>query len=329
MVSCSKNEVNIAFNLPQQINNSYRLLWLASSKSQSFYGETVVPVQAGKGAVKIPTRFPTVVFLFNGSDQYPVSFFWAEHGDDISISGDNAEPSSWSISGNKINEELTAWRLKNKDIVSKCRYEPGIANDAIAKYIRSHTDSEVSTLLLLCMFSREENPELFNNLWKEIDQDAKDERLLAAVARGDFLDSELKKATALKNVVLHSSKGYDTLHINKAKASILYFSGFDSEQSSDIDTLKALAKAFPDKSKRVMADIFLEPDSTAWHRLIDRDTLPDVSRCWVPLSYSDPFITGVVVKSPRFFIVADSKGGQVYRGREASKAAEKFRKLMK
>lgn len=326
--ACAKNEVRIDISANPALSSAYRLLWLASSNSQSFYGETVISVQQGKGAVKIPTRYPTVVFLFRTSDSRPVSFFWAERGDKISITASSDNPAEWDIAGNTVNEELTAWRHANKAMLQRAAYEPDAANKAVADYVGKNPDSKVSTLLLLCVFDRSADEDQFARLWNCLDGDARDERLLNAVSRADFLDRETASPAALRNITMRSLKGKDTLRISRSKATLLYFSGFDSESPAHRDTLRALAKAFPDSSRRVIADIFLEPDSSLWRRTALRDSVAGLYHLWTPLSFSDPEVERLGVSRAGSFIVSDSKGKQLYRGRDAAKASLTFRREM-
>lgn len=332
LTACTDNSVEIEAELDAADNSSYRIIWLASSKTQNFYGETVIAIRAGKGAVTIPTRYPSVVFVSKGSDSRPATFFWAERGDKIKISGSSGhDPLSWKISGNKINEELTEWRSANIATLGKCAFSPGAANGIIAEYVKKNSDNPVASLLLLCVYSRADNEEEFSRLWNSLGEKARDERLLAAVSRSDILSGETKQNGNLKNLTVRSlsPSGRDTLRIIGSRASILYFSGFGNRVPAATDSLNSLSKAYPDSTRRVIAEIFLEPDSTSWRRTAVGDSLSNYPLMWIPLSYADPQLAGAGVVRTGYFIVADSRGRQIFRGTDAHKASTTFRKAMR
>lgn len=326
--SCLSNEFEIKAELDGAASGSYRILWHASSDKQSFVAETVLSVVGGKGSMKCPTRYPSVVFIFQGSTSRPAALFWAERGDDISITGPDANPASWTIKGNKITESLTEWRLANKDALQLG--ESGRINDAVAKFVKTNKDSEVSTILLLCYFDRRKDETHFLSLWNSLSDDARNPAIITSVGRADLLDGTALKPAPLSELIFHAPKGRkDTLRPKKARASILYFSSTDGYKQEDFDTLRALTKQFNDSSKRIVANIFLDPDSLAWERDMMRDSIPGLARLWQPTFISDSEAAKIGVYGPEFFIVSDGRGVQKYRGQSARDAAAQFRKLMK
>lgn len=333
MASCGKNQYTVTFQLGADQNSSYRLLAHASSNRESLMIETVVGIQAGKGTVKMSTRYPTVVFVFRGSEPQPITTFYAEKGDEINITG-GTEPLEWKITGNKLNEALTAWRLENKEILQR-RDVKGI-NGAVAKYVKGHKEEPLSAYLLMTVYNRYEGEEEFSTLWKSLGDKAKPPRLMAALSRADMEEAmnptTNTKASKRPTIILHTDSAHISLNLKNKQGALLYFGGFAPDDLQTIDSLKKMSEiaGYPgDSGRYVVANIFLEPDSMSWIRTMRDDTIKGLVRGWIPLSYNDESIKAFDIRRTKYFIVTDSGGAIKYRGEDAGRATTEFRKIVR
>ena len=118
---CIKNEFKMIFTLPESVNSTYRIAYYASNSKGGINIESAVAVAAGKAEMRGVTRNPVLVNIYSGSADIPAAVFYAERGDEIRISGNGADPLEWDISGNEINSELSAWRLKNSKAIGAAK----------------------------------------------------------------------------------------------------------------------------------------------------------------------------------------------------------------
>lgn len=327
---CVKNEFTVEFKFPQSYSAPVRLVYYAeSSKNGALFERVATPV-AGKATLECPTAGPAVVFLFSRSGLNPAAYFYAERGDRIKVEATTESPYEWKISGNEISEEWTSFRLANKDILRADNREK--INAAVTAYVKKHPDSKLSPYLLLTQYDRYSDERGFARLWKSLDKKADADEAMQIVGRADFLDASSPIADApLENLRLASRDSLPILlQPRKAKASILYFwTGYEHVGNANTDTLRALAKAFPDSASRLIADIGMAPDSISWASSTRSDTLKGVARGWTPLGLADRRLMKIGVLQPSFFIVADHAGKQLYRGEDPAKAAAAFRRLLK
>lgn len=324
---CVKNEFSIEFNLPADVTANYKIYYYASDKRGGIMVETVAPVVNGKFILKGQTVNPAVVYLTTTGKQ--AIAMYVERGETLKISGESADPYSWDISGNKLDEQWSQWRKENANELNL--QDPGKTNFLIAKYVITNPSSPISALMLLTSFSRNDNEALFRSLWLRLKDDARDPKWTSLVGRADQPDNYVKTPGRLHSMAVRSfHHGVDTLHTDSVKASILFFwhSGF-SERREYMDSIKALAEEYPDSAKRLIADICLEADSIAWRSPLRGDSIKNVVRAWAPAGLADSRIMTLCVPRSPYYIVFDNGGKQRYRGSETKDAFAKFRSLMK
>lgn len=325
--SCVKNKFTIDFSLPESVNTNYTVSYYASDPRGGITVETVAPIVKGKGVLKGIARNPSLVYIRNNAGAGIA--LYVERGDNVKISGQNPNPASWSVEGNTLNEQWSAWRNQNQAVLEK--KDPVEINAAVARYVMENPASPVSTLLLLTSFSRISDEALFRSLWLRLEGDATLRKWTALSGRADQPDQFVATPAKLKSMAVRSfANGVDTIRTDASKATIIFFwhSGLDSRNEA-IDSLKALTREFPDSSKRVIADICLEADSLSWKSPLRRDSLTKAVRGWLPAGLADSKVMALEVKRTPFFIVFSPDGNQRYRGDDLGKASAEFRRLMK
>ncbi len=325
---CSRNEFTIDFELPEDVTLNVSASYHATDKRGGMQIEAVAPVTHGKGTLKCVTRYPVLVYLRIGSAKQP-TVIYAERDNKIMATGENNRMETWTFNGNKINERWSEWRNTYADTIASG--DPQTINIAVAKYVYANPSDPLSTLLLLTSFSRKDDEKLFRSLWFKLEGEAREKKWVELVSRADQPTMAISKPGRLISAIFRSAgNGVDTLRTNSVKASLLFFwnSGL-SKRKEYIDSIKTLAKAYPDSATRIIADVCMEPDSMAWRSPLRSDSLKKVTRLWVPAGMADRRLMDLEVRQSPFFIVFSPDGSQTYRGGDISEAIKEFRSLMK
>jgi len=324
LTACSKKDFHLEFSLPADINTNYTAVYYASDKRGGMTIESVAVISKGKGSLRCPTVKPCLLYLYAGTG-IPLTIY-AEKGETINISGSEANPYAWTVDGNDINRQLSAWRNQYASTLRK--NIPDSINMAVSRFVTANPSAMISPILLLTAFSRSHDETLFRRLWHSLD--VSEARTWARlVARSDIPDGISATPGQLRSIALRSlGNGLDTIRPDSVKASLLFFwnNGFDNRRQV-FDSIKTLAKEFPDSASRIIADICLDPDSLGWRSPLRFDSLRNVVRMWAPAGMADRRIMKLGVVSSPFYIVFSPDGHQRYRGDSQEKAFREFRKL--
>lgn len=333
---CVKNEFNIDFEFPKDHIGNYLLTYYAWDSRGGRWIDQTASVQEGVASVGCITRLPTLVYIRDASSPSNSVAIYAERGDKIKISGESRDMSTWSIKGNKLSESWSEW---HKEAYKK-KNDSKAFEKAIEDYVKKNPSEKLSVLLMLTEWNRRDNPTGFVKLWNLIDKNAKDQRLIDICGAPDLLGVEFMPDTdgkliyakdgGKKSLTVRSrDNGLDTLKFTKAKGSILYFfSENNSSRHEAADSLKMLGKAYPDSTKRIIADVYMDSDSITWINAIRRDSLKGAVRAWEPRGVAGEDMVKLGVARLPWFIVKDNKGKETYSGDDVKEAISAFRKEM-
>lgn len=331
---CSKNEFNVDFEFPKDHIGNYMLTYYAWDSRGGRWIEHTASIQEGKATANCITRFPTLIYISDASQPGNYIMVYAERGDEIKISGEGTDMASWIVSGNKLSERWSDWR---KEAYPK-KKDTKAFHKSIEDYVRNNPKDELSALLLLNEWNRRENPEGFAELWNKVDKDTRSQRLIEMSGATDLLgvefitnaDGNLEYAKDTKLGVLPlrtRDRGLDTLHFNLP--SFIYFYGENNAARREVaDSLKLLLRAYPDSSKRVVADVYMDSDSVTWVNAIRRDALDGMVRAWQPRGFAEGSMVKLGITRLPWFVIKDRMGKDVYAGGELKEATAAFRKLM-
>lgn len=318
-------------SLPAKVSRTYRLTYYATDSRAGRIIENALAVEAGTAQLKLLTYNPTIVYIFS-SGKEPTTFFYAERGDNIEISGPDSDPVFWKFTGNKINEDLSKWREANRQILVNWNVaaNSGIneVNVAVSKYVKENPSNPVSTLLLLEYYDRGADEEGFLKCWKSLKGDALDGKWRDVVARADMIADPVEPTLPSQWILKNYRGRYDTLSFKNTPTFLYFNSSADASYKPDLAAMREVIEISGDSSTRVVANILFDPDSLSRSQAVHADTLKNVVQGWVPLGFSDPVIKSLSIRSVPFVIIIDSNGRIVYRGDKTQDAISKFQKLM-
>lgn len=326
--ACGKSGFRLEFDLPEKVNGNYPVAYYASDKRGGMVVETAAVVDKGKGYLECRTVNPAVVYLTPSGKGLPIVIY-AEKGDKIKIKGTERDPYKWIVEGNDINKELSEWRNANASALNHNITRE--INRGVADYVNAHKSSQLSPLLLLTYFDRNADETQFRRLWQGLEGDALDAPWAKMISRSDIPAGVVKTPGRLVSATFRSlQNGVDTLRPDSVKATLLYFwnNGL-SKRKEKFDSIRKLAKEFPDSSKRLIADVCLDQDSLSWRSALRYDSLKNVARLWAPAGMADSKVMRLGVTSSPFFIVISHDGNQRYRGKDSKEAFETFRSLLR
>lgn len=324
---CLKNEVSISFDLPQEADDTYQITYYASDSRRGMFLENIILLEKGKAETRCAAKNPMIMFLSRGNSE-PELAFYAERGDDIEILGTNNNLYEWKITGNDINKEWSDWRIKNKEALTNRNAQK--INDAVAEFVKQHPSNPLSTLLLLIHYNRGINPKGFQKAWNLLKDKALEPKWSNLISRNDFTDGRPFFSSNKITQIITASYYNEADTINFiGKGGIVLFRQDCSYGTPELNAIKALAKEYPDSSKRIIADISFSPDSINWAMNIRSDSIRNVIRGWNPLALTDSAISRIGIQKTPTFLVISKKGELLFMGNEISKATNIFRQLNK
>lgn len=328
---CVKNEFSIKFEFPKEFIGNYMVTYHAWDSHKGVWLEATASVQEGTAKVPCVTRRPTLVYLHDASSPSSYIILYAERGDKLVISGSSSDMSTWSVTGNDISEQWCKWRNASagKDIAK-----------AIENFVSKNPDNKLSTIMMLTEWDRNADPDGFVRIWNSIAKDVRKQEIIEMCGAPDFpgieftvtADGNLHRAKVqnVSTLILRTrANGIDTLDLDKAKTSLLYF--FEENNSAHglaIDTIKVLSKEYPDSTNRIIADISVQTDSMSWVTTLRRDTLQGVIHGWMPHGIADHKMVRFGIGRVPWMMVTGKEARCLYSGNDIEKAAAAFRKGM-
>ena len=320
---CIKNEMTITFDLAPNVNTPCRIVYYASAKKGGMLKESYAQITNGKGEMKLPQGYPSIMYLFSSSGKNPSAVIYAERGDKIVVTGKESDISGWDIKGNDITDELTAWRLKNKGLIVGNNEDK--LNAAVAEYVKKNPDSDAAAVMLYVYFMRRGHENEFVSLAALLGKNVREnKKLMNALASADLLTGSVEEAKYPPAIVLTGSEGYaDTLQLGNGTTTMLLFAADKKNSDSTVST-DSLKKFIAKRNGKTVAELYTDSDSLAWRRHIDNDSVSGMKRFWMPLGLADSLSISMGVKRVPYYIILDSKGKEVYRGDNFEVASEKF-----
>ncbi len=252
---------------------------------------------------------PIVVSIFSSSRKL-IGCVYVKNGDAIEGEWDIDKPYEAKVKGNSESSDWAEFLKENSAAFDSDDYKA--TNEAIGKYVESHKDNVVSTLLMITNYNTIANEHKADSLFNLIDPTARPDALVASY-RQMLTDMDAEMMTR-KLLPLNLYAGEDstiTLRPTKQSVALLYFSGVE-DRGGVVPKLRRLTNDYPEKRLRII-DISFAPDTTAWRNSTRRDSA-SWDECWAVGATGNKAIEYLSIPRTPYFVVADSTGTQLYRG---------------
>ena len=256
----------------------------------------------------------------------------AKNGDELEVKLDPSKVGAITIEGNDISEQYAKFISTNAETLVNTRDAAGI-NALITKEVTAHPDRISSALILMTMFHAPGYEMLADSLIHILVPEARPSALMKSFAA---LVGEQVSTSARGNVrgmTFHTGRdtvnGHDTIVRFMPTFHSYGLLVFVSDRKSDTITnrLNELIKDYHRRRLEIM-ELSFQSDSATWRRSIRIDSAK-WTQAWVPGGNAASQIRNLAVPTTPFFIVTDSLGKQLYRGRSIASAVDTLRYRLK
>lgn len=256
------------------------------------------------------SRQPTLVEI-SDYEYRPLARLYAANGETFELHVDRARPFATTISGNEVSARWSKFLNDNAETMAMA---PDSANAAIERYVRANTDDVVSALLLLTAYDSSAHPLAADSLLARISASARPSGLL------DGYNYLLQRLVAENTVAPVEAFRYldgdsaTTFDPAANKASLLAFT--DDTDDAYEALAERLEKTARHSKNKAVIDLRMPgrgyptaaPDTL--HRKLGQ----------LPGGIMSKGIERLGIPSVPFFIVTDSLGTQLYRGKAVERA---------
>lgn len=289
------------------------------------------PPEAGEPAVFEGKSDSYTLARLLRADGTVVATFTVRNGDEVTIAttprAEGAEKGGSPLprfGGSAAADSLEAFFASHARLVAAG--PSGALNDTIAAYLGRNPRSAVSTLLLVSLFDAATRPEAADSLYNLLDISAKTPGLVDGWAEQLSMAVPDNISDKIAPLTLYGREDSTVTFVATAKSySLLAFLAGNRHDSID-SPMRALRKNHR-KQRLQMIEIDMNADSASWNVAARRDSAT-WQRAWMPAGNASPALRRLNLPSFPFFIVADSTGRQLYRGRSASGAASFLNNLL-
>ena len=314
LCSCGSKDFKVEGNLSDKGRQNLRFVYAYNEGISS----TWIPMVEGKFELKGASDEMTIVYVFN-SKMFQIFHFVAQNGETIEIGG---TMSDLKFDGNDINQRWYDF-IKKHDADFK-NGNTAVTDKAIEDYINANPKDVLSTLLLVCDYSKISSTKA-KELLEKIDAEAKPESLLKLYDNSFAFKAD--NTASLKDLKLRNTK--DSLvnfEVEKKGHTLLFFWDEEADKMKThkgvMTRLKALKK---DNKNLKIADVFTNPDTVQWYKATRLDSVK-----WehykALCGTMDKSIQHLDVRVGDFFILADSLGNQIYRGHSLDEVEKALKK---
>lgn len=329
--SCAKKDFKIEFNLDKSVEANYRVNYLnpGAKGGGGEFMELIVPIAGGAYKLQCRADAPTIVTITPTAGGTPL-IFYARPGDKIKLSGKDANPFLWTVSGNDVDEQWSRWRLENEAPLQHAG--ASTVNDLISKYVKAHKEDELSAILLITTYDRYADEAGFRKLWNLLPAELKSQKILSTLNRADLFET-ITKSTPTLPKTFQARYGDDslvTVNMKDAKATLFWFrTGEEPGNRAQADSIRKFFRARAKAAGRSLrlATVSFDSDSSAMRRAAQYDSVPGQLKLWEPMAEAGAIAEKMSVHRYPYFIVADSLGREMYRGEDPAKALKALRKI--
>lgn len=278
----------------------------------------VTAARNGKFEGEFALLSPAVVQILDNEGNL-LATMYAQRGDNLNVTIDRSNPSKSSVKGSEINERWSKLMNDNSDLLaSSDRIK---INQLVEDYIAENPTDVVGALMYNSFYDASMNPVHAGEVLESIDTEARRPEILDCFASQlrrfavpeayDEIDSIIYRPADKDTSIVFCAKG--------KKASLIALSNENSRRSDSIVApLKRLYKDLPEAKARIL-DLALMSQYNSFSRNVKRDSAK-WEQGWIPGGILGTGLDRLAIPEIPYFIVTDTAGAQIYRGRSFSEA---------
>lgn len=320
-VACTNNE---QFRVNGTIEGNPTINLRVGYYADGAYRTQITAAREGEFEFFGTARQPAVVDIYD-YDYRLLGRLYARNGQTIDVKLARSNPYDISINGDETSSQWADFLRQNADSL---RAGGTAANSVIARYIDTHRDNILSTLLLTTAFDSHIQPELADSLLAMIDPSARPSALTDGY---NYLLQRVVAETASEPVLpIRYVDRNDSVRIFKPSDkpySIILMSDADSWRGDSVVPLLRRLEKGKDKKLAVL-DLGLDTDDADWKRYTGADSAA-WTQAWVPGGPVAASVERLAVPRLPYFVVCDSTGTQICRTPWASVAGKFIESLSK
>lgn len=297
-----------------------------------YYGASAVhsgvtAAREGKFEAEFSSPEPTIVEILDNEYNILARMF-LQNGDEMNVTIDRSNPLNSHVNGNEISERWSSLINENASLLASGKNED--INRAIEDYITANPTDPVGALMFSAFYDSSSDPVHAMEVMERIDIEARPSRVLdpyAMIVSGFSDSTAYAKVPPIKYRMAKSDSVLVFTSSDK-EVSLIALSNENSKRSDSIvPQLKKIYDDFSPKKLQVI-DFVLYADTNAFKRLTYRDSAKWI-QAWLPGGILGKGLEKLAIPDMPYFIVTDSTGRQLYRGKSASEAAEKIKETLR
>lgn len=243
--------------------------------------------------------------------------FMAANGDDIDLTIDRKNMYLNKMNGNKVNKALTEFYNANAEsLAAPDSYE---RNKIIVDFVAQNPSEPIARLLVATELdaSSDEGAILADSLLKLLDPAVADISIAEPFRR---LANQVNQESASQPIqaITYKAPGNHTTTFaaQRQRLSVIAISDVNHGRDSVLKSLRKLAN-HEKEGRMALLDLNVDADTMVWKRTIRTDSAT-WEQGWVAGSISGMSLERLGIPGVPYFIMVDSAGNQLWRGRSAT-----------
>ncbi len=280
----------------------------------------VMAAREGKFEAEFSSPDPTIVEILDNEYNVLARMF-VQNGDEVHVKVDRANPAASTVTGTDVNQRWSELINTNAELLSSG--DSNDINSMIEEYIAANPSDPVGALTMAEFYDFSSDPVHAMEVMEMIDMEARPTGVLDPYVTivSHFASADSYGPVQPINYRQAESDSVLTFRPADKKFSLIALSNENSKRSDSIvPGLKKIVKDIPSKQLQVI-DFVLYADTNAFKRLTYRDSATWI-QAWLPGGLLGKGIAELAIPDMPYFIVTDSAGRQLYRGKSMQEAAD-------
>ena len=278
-----------------------------------------IPVVDGHLEYSYVSEEPLLIELTTSGGRL-IGHLIAKNGQTVTAKYKLGDTSAASVKGDAASKRLAEFCAANAGYIDALQSDK--LNEAIATYVISHPDDQVSAILMARYYDARPDPARAAELLSGIDASARPAAFVAGA--GELFNVAPDSLRRLPELAFYSkgdSISRFTPHDSIGLLLAVTAYGGALPRDSVVAGLNAAADTL--KGRIEVVELIAAPDTAGWHQLLrEPETYYPVG--WLPGGIASPVVRELNIKSLPMFVLADSCGNIIYQGASAEDAVNQF-----